>query len=82
MRATGWSHGNVLAQSLNSSWVQRLKKARRQSLPIGVCHNIFRASNSMAIGIEYNTNDDNELTILISNTEQTGMNSHRARNVI
>ena len=71
-----------MAQSLNSSWVQRLKKARRQSLLRGVCHNNFRASNSMAIGMEYNTNDCRELTILISVTEQTGMNPHRARNVI
>ena len=62
--------------------MQRLKKARRQSLLKGVCHNIFRASNSMAIGMEYNTNEDNELTILNSVTEQTGMNPHRARNVI
>ena len=36
----------------------------------------------MAIGMEYNTNDDSELTILTSTTEQTGMNPHRARNVI
>ena len=47
-----------------------------------MCHNIFRASNNMAIGIEYNTNDDSELTILNSVTEQTGMNPHRAPNVI
>ena len=36
----------------------------------------------MAIGIEYSTIDCRELTILISNTEQTGMNPHGARNVI
>ena len=30
----------------------------------------------MAIGMEYNTNEDSELTILISVTEQTGMNPH------
>ena len=28
-------HGSVLAQALNSSWVQRLKRARKQSWPIG-----------------------------------------------
>ena len=59
-----------------------LKKARRPSLLRGVCHNIFRALNSMAIGMEYNTIEDNELTILNSVTEQTGMNPHRARNVL
>ena len=78
----GWSQGSVLAQSLNSSWVHRLKKARRQSLLKGMCHKVIRASNNMAIGIEYKTIDDNEPTILTSNTEQTGMNPHRARNVI
>ena len=71
-----------MAQSRSSSWVQRLKKARRQSLLRGVCHINFRALNNMAIGMEYKTIDDNELTILISNTEQTGMSPHRARNLI
>ena len=36
----------------------------------------------MAIGIEYNTIDCSELTILTSTTEQTGMNPHKARNVL
>ena len=62
--------------------MQRLKKARRHSLLRGVCHNIFNASNNMAIGIEYKTNEDKELTILISVTDQTGMNPHGARNVL
>ena len=73
---------NVLAQSLNSSWVQRLNKARRHSFPIGRRSNIFSISNNMAIGTEYKTNDCRELTILFSNTDQTGMNPHGARNVI
>ena len=51
-------------------------------MPIGRRSNIFRDSNNMAIGIVYSTIDCNELTILISVTEQTGMNSHKARNVI
>ena len=39
-------------------------------------------SNNMAIGTEYRTMDCKELTILNSVTEQTGMSSHGARNVI
>ena len=56
--------------------------ARRHSLPIGRRSNIFKASNNIAIGMVYSTNEDSELTILNSVTEQTGMNPHRARNVI
>ena len=70
LRATGWSHGNVLTQSRNSSWVHRLNRARRQSLPIGRWCSIFNISNNMAIGTEYSTIDCKELTILNSITEQ------------
>ena len=51
-------------------------------MPIGRCHRVFNISKRIAIGTEYNTMDDSELTILISVTEQTGMNPHGARNVI
>ena len=73
LRATGWSHGSVLAQSLNCSWVHRRNGARRQSRLIGRCHRVFNKSNNMAMGTEYNTMDCKELTILTSNTEQSGM---------
>ena len=56
--------------------------ARRHSLPIGRCHKVFNMSNKIAMGTEYNTIDCKELTILTSTTEQTGMNPHRARNVL
>ena len=56
--------------------------ARRQSLPNGRCHRVFNMSNNIAMGTEYSTIDDNELTILTSTTEQTGMNPHGARNVL
>ena len=78
----GWSHGNVFAKSLSSSWVHLLNRARRQSLPIGMRYNIFNMSNNMAIGTEYRTIDCSELTILISVTEQTRMSPHGARNVL
>ena len=78
-RATGWSHGSVLAKSLSCSWVQRRNRARRQSRLIGRCHRIFSKSNNIAIGTEYNTNDCSELTILTSTTEQSGMNPHLMR---
>ena len=73
LRATGWSQGNVLAHSLNSSWVQRLSMARRHSLPIGRLCNSFIMSNRIAIGTEYNTNDCSELTILTAPLNKTGM---------
>ena len=78
-RATGWSHGSVLAKSLSCSWVQCRNRARRQSRLIGRCHRIFSKSNNIAIGTEYNTNDCSELTILTSTTEQSGMNPHLMR---
>ena len=56
--------------------------ARRHSWPIGRWHNNFNISNNMAIGTEYRTIDCKELTILISNADQTGMSSHGARNGI
>ena len=73
LRATGWSHGNVLAQFLSSSWVHRRNMARRHSLPIGRLWRIFNMSNKIVIGTENSTMDCNELTILNSNTEQSGM---------
>ena len=73
LRATGWSHGNVLAQFLSSSWVQRLNMARRHSLPIGRLCNSFNMSKRIVIGTVYSTMDCSELTILTSNTEQGGM---------
>ena len=39
-------------------------------------------SNRIAMGTEYNTNDCSEFTMLNSNTEQSGMSQHGARNVI
>ena len=78
----GWSHGNVLAQFRNSSWVHRLNRARNNSWPIGRWWRIFNISINMAMGTENNTIDCKELTILNSNTDQTGMSSHGARNVI
>ena len=73
LRATGWSHGNVLAQFLNSSCVQRLSMARRHSLPIGSLWSNFSMSNRMAIGTVYNTNDCSEFTILTAPLNKTGM---------
>ena len=81
-RATGWSHGYVLVQSLNCSWVHRRNRACRHSWPIGRWCRIFNMSNRIAIGTEYNTIDSSELTILTSTTEQSGMSQHWARNVI
>ena len=81
-RAIGWSHGSVFAQARNSSWVHLLKRARKHSWPIGKWCRIFNMSNSTAIGTENNTSDCNELTILNSVTDQTGMSSHGARNRI
>ena len=72
-RATGWSQGNVLAQSRNSFQVQRLNRARRQSFLTGRCHNIFNVSNNMAMGMEYSTIEESVPTILTSTTEQSGM---------
>ena len=64
LRATGWSHGNVLAQSLSFFQPHRRNRARRQSFLIGRCHSIFSVSNKIAIGIEYNTIDESVPTIL------------------
>ena len=79
LRATGWSQGNVLAQFLNSSCVQRRNMARRHSLPIGSLCNSFSMSKRIAIGTEYSTMDCNELTILISTTEQNWNELHQVR---
>ena len=78
----GWSHGNVLAQFRNSSWVHRLNRARKHSWPIGRWCRILSISIRTAIGTENNTIDWSELTILNINTDQIGMSSHGARNVI
>ena len=66
----GWSQGNVLAQALNSLWVQRLNRARWHSFPIGRWCSILSMSNNMAMGTEYSTIDCSELTILNNVTEQ------------
>ena len=81
-RAIGWSHGNVLAQSRNSSWVQRRNSARNNSWPMGRWWRIFSMSINMAMGTENSTIDCSEFTILNSLTDQTGMSSHGARNGI
>ena len=73
LRATGWSQGSVLAQSLSSSWVHRRNMARRHSLPIGRLCNSFNISNKIAIGTEYSTIDCKELTILTATLNKTGM---------
>ena len=62
--AMGWSHGNVLAQALNSSCVHRRNKARNNSWPMGRWCRIFNISINMAMGTENNTIDWSELTIL------------------
>ena len=49
---------------------------------MGKWYRIFNMSNKTAMGTENNTIDWSELTMLNNLTDQTGMSSHGARNVI